>query len=57
VIEALLGEREPALRLVRTHLGLGALSPLELDAVRAAKRAAHAAARDADTHATEAAAS
>jgi hypothetical protein len=43
VIEALLGEREPALRMVRTHLGLGPLSPLDLDAVRASKRAAHAA--------------
>ena len=38
VIEALLGAREPAMRIVRTHLGLGALSPLSLDAVRTERR-------------------
>lgn len=38
VIEALLGEREPAMRIVRTHLGLGRLTPLELEAVRAVRR-------------------
>ncbi len=43
VIEALLGERDLALRLVRVSLGLAGISPLELERLREAKRRAHAA--------------
>ncbi|MBN8616209.1 MAG: TIGR03960 family B12-binding radical SAM protein [Deltaproteobacteria bacterium] len=49
VIEALLGEREPAMRIVRTHLGLGALSPLSLEPLRTQRRASRDAAASAET--------